>query len=142
MRKYADDAAIDCAVAGNDAIAGRAKPVLNEEIEFIEATRVQQQIDSFPGSEFSLSMHFGYFFFTAPKSCFRFDFTEFCNDISHVRDRLGLHVLDPSGMTCGAASQENDLLISPCLPVPYCLVASAMVLTFSIFASSSGQLIP
>jgi hypothetical protein len=67
MRKYADDAAIDCAVAGNDAIAGRTQPVLNEEIEFIEATRVEQQIDSFPGSEFSLSMHFGYFFFTAAK---------------------------------------------------------------------------
>jgi hypothetical protein len=83
MRKHADDAAIDQAVANDDAIAGRPKLVLNEEIEFVETTRIEQELDSFPRSEFPLSMHFGYFFFATPHSGSRFNFTELGDYISH-----------------------------------------------------------
>jgi hypothetical protein len=106
MRKYTDRAAIDRAVTGYDAIAGRPKPVPNEEIEFVETTRIEQKLDSFPGSEFSLSMHFGYFFFTAPKNGSCFNLTKFCDDISHVRGRLRLHFSRPPVMTCCCRSRK------------------------------------
>jgi hypothetical protein len=107
-------------MAGYDAIAGRPKPVLNEEIEFIEAARIEQELDSLPGSEFSLSMHFGYLFFAAPKGGSRFNVTKFRDDIPHVRVRLRLHfsrallcdVLQLVQKTaCLAAKQPNSRMM-------------------------------